>query len=152
QAARTPNAVAVECDGRYLSFRELNQEANRLARLLRERGADRNCLVALSVERSCDMVVGLLGILKSGAGYLPLDPYLSEDRKAFILEDSGVKIAVKGDDVKLPATKAQIVAVQEGIGSAGNLGIVTEPSDLAYALFTSESIGRARRVEVPHWA
>ena len=152
QAARTPNAIALESDGRYLTFRELNQEANRLARRLLEAGAGPDKLVALSMERSCDMVVGLLGILKSGAAYLPLDPYLPEERMAFILEDSQAGIVVAGADVKLPLTKAILVEAHEGTGSGSNLRIPVETSRLAYVLYTSGSTGRPKGVEIPHSA
>ena len=88
QASRTPNAVAVMFGEELLTYGELEQRANRVAhRLLASRAS--GTLVAICAERSLDMLVGMLGILKAGAAYLPLDPHYPTDRLAFVLEDSG---------------------------------------------------------------
>jgi amino acid adenylation domain-containing protein len=154
QAMRNPRAVAVECNHAWLTYRELNQSANRLARKLREAGAGPNVLVGLCVERSCDMVVALLAILKAGAAYLPLDPALPEERFRLILEDAQVSILLTEETRvgSLAATDANVVCINSGRGSAGNLDPVAGPDDLAYVLYTSGSTGRPKGVEIQHSA
>jgi amino acid adenylation domain-containing protein len=151
RAARNPCAVAVECDGAWLTYRELNQKANRLARKLRETGAGPETLVGLCVERSCDMAVALLAILKTGAAYLPLDPALPEERFRMILEDAKAPILLCGAGLR-PATSAKRVFTDEGVGSGGNLEAFTKPENLAYVLYTSGSTGRPKGVEISHSA
>ena len=91
RAAASPEAVAVVCEGSSLTYRELNRRANRLAHRLRTRGVGPETLVGLSLERSPELVVGILGILKAGGAYLPLDPDYPKDRLAFMVEDAGVR-------------------------------------------------------------
>ncbi|HEV8695741.1 MAG TPA: condensation domain-containing protein, partial [Lysobacter sp.] len=100
QAARHPDAVAIEFGTERLSYRALNEEANRIAHYLVAQGARPDTLVGLCAERSLDMIVGMLGILKAGAAYLPLDPSYPEDRLAYMLADSGVAIVLAGDEVR----------------------------------------------------
>ncbi|HEY4360943.1 MAG TPA: amino acid adenylation domain-containing protein [Bryobacteraceae bacterium] len=153
RAALTPRAIAVECDGIRLSYGELNQEANRLARRLQEAGAGSETLVALCVERSCDMVVSLLGILKAGAAYLPLDPALPQERFDLILEDAQAPILLteRGRDVT-PHPGTVVVYTDEGSGTSANLDSAGRPEDLAYVLYTSGSTGRPKGVEIQHAA
>ena len=92
QAARTPGATAVVCGAASCTYRDLDRRSNRLARWLRRHGAGPEAVVAISVERSVEMVVGLLGILKSGAACLPIDPLNPRERQAFLLEDAGASI------------------------------------------------------------
>ncbi|MBH3510366.1 amino acid adenylation domain-containing protein, partial [Pseudomonas aeruginosa] len=91
QAASAPEAIALVCGDEYLSYAELDMRAERLARGLRARGVAAEALVAIAAERSFDLVVGLLGILKAGAGYLPLDPNYPAERLAYMLRDSGAR-------------------------------------------------------------
>jgi non-ribosomal peptide synthetase component F len=88
QAANTPEAIAVTCGKESLTFSQLNARANQLARHLRGLGAGKESLVGISIDRSLDMAVAILGILKSGAGYLPLDPEYPHERLAFMLRDA----------------------------------------------------------------
>src|SRR6185312_4168950 len=92
QVERTPDATAVVCAGQSLSYAELNARANQLARYLRERGVDRDQRVGICVERSLEMVVGLLGILKAGGAYVPLDPSYPAERLAYMLSDSAPRV------------------------------------------------------------
>src|SRR5690606_18320950 len=93
-AARFPDATAVSLGGESLTYAELNARANRLARRLREeRGVRRQEIVALLAEPSLDMLVGIWGILKAGAAYLPIDPTYPEERIRFMLQDSGCRVA-----------------------------------------------------------
>ena len=92
QAARDPDAVAVVFEAEQLSYGELNARANRLAHHLRGLGVGPEVVVGLCVERSLDMVVGILGILKAGGAYLPLDPSYPKDRLAYLLNDAGISV------------------------------------------------------------
>jgi amino acid adenylation domain-containing protein len=152
RAARNPSAVAVECDGAWLTYRELNQNANRLARRLKEAGAGPETLVGLCVERSCEMVVALLAILKSGAAYLPLDPVLPEERFRMIVEDAQAPILLCGAGLRPSRSSAVVVFTDEGSGASGNLEALAKPENLAYVLYTSGSTGRPKGVEIPHSA
>src|SRR5262249_19205815 len=93
-ARQRPRAVAVEYEGQQLNYGELERRANQLAQALRQRGVGPETPVGLCVERSLDMVVGLLGILKAGAAYLPLDPDYPAQRLAFMLEDAGAQLVL----------------------------------------------------------
>jgi amino acid adenylation domain-containing protein len=154
RAAQNPRAVAVECDGVWLTYGELNQEANRLARRLREAGAGPETLVGLCVERSCDMVVALLAILKAGAAYLPLDPALPEERFRTILDDARASILVteRWRAGALTPSSATLVFTDEGSGTSGNLEALAKPENIAYVLYTSGSTGRPKGVEISHSA
>src|SRR4030095_6360354 len=92
QVERTPDAVALVWEDESLSYAQLNRRANWLAHHLRELGVTADQLVGLHIERGIEMVVGIIGILKAGAAYLPLDPVYPRDRVAFMLEDSGVQV------------------------------------------------------------
>src|ERR1043166_5068303 len=88
QAARNPNTTAIVCENDHLAFGELNARANQIARYLCDLGVGRESLVGLCIDRSVDMAVGILGILKAGAAYLPIDPEYPQERIAFMLEDA----------------------------------------------------------------
>ncbi|HLL48137.1 MAG TPA: AMP-binding protein, partial [Longimicrobiaceae bacterium] len=92
QAERTPGAEAVRWEGERLDYAELNRRANRLAHALRGRGVGPEVRVALCLERSVELVVGLLGVLKAGGAYVPLDPAYPRERLRFMLEDSGARL------------------------------------------------------------
>jgi non-ribosomal peptide synthetase component F len=111
QAARTPTATALIFEDQRLTYDELNQRANQLAHHLQSLGVGVETLVGIYVERSLEMVVGLLGVLKAGAAYVPLDPQYPQERVSFMLEDSGVRILLTQGRVveSLPAHGAQVV-------------------------------------------
>src|SRR6202041_1120678 len=94
QAARTPTAIAVEIDDKHLTYSQLNRRANQIAHYLRSLGVGPEVIVGICVERSLEMVTGLLGILKAGGAYLPLDRNYPEERTAYLLKDSGVSIVL----------------------------------------------------------
>ncbi|MGP4002444.1 amino acid adenylation domain-containing protein, partial [Streptomyces sp. 8N706] len=157
RAALLPDAVAVSCAGESLTYRELEESANRLARHLMGLGAGPGRLVALSVERGLQMVVGLLGILKSGAAYVPLDPAYPAERLAYMLEDSGAGLLVthRGLASGLPVAGVRVVdldAEREVIAGLPATAPVTSvsASDLAYVIYTSGSTGRPKGVAVEH--
>ncbi len=152
-----PDATAVTCADGSLTYRELDEAANRLAHHLVALGAGPGRLVALSVERGTQMAIGLLGILKSGAAYVPLDPAYPADRLTYMLQDSGAELLVshRGLSSGLPVTGVRVVDLDaEGDALAGLP--VTPPetgvsaSDLAYVIYTSGSTGRPKGVAIEH--
>jgi amino acid adenylation domain-containing protein/non-ribosomal peptide synthase protein (TIGR01720 family) len=157
QVERTPGAVAVAYEGRELTYRELNQRANRLAHRLRTLGVGPEVVVGLCLERSLDMIVGILGIFKAGGVHLPVDPVFPADRQAFLLEDANVRVLVTQERLLagLPPHTAQVVCVdrdaealdQESDASPVS-GVGTE--HLAYLIYTSGSTGKPKGVMVEH--
>ncbi|MEP6769656.1 MAG: amino acid adenylation domain-containing protein, partial [Acidobacteriota bacterium] len=157
QAERTPEAVAVEFGAESLSYRELNGRANRLARHLRARGSGPEAVIGLCMERSLEAIVGILGILKSGAAYLPMDPALPRERLRFMVEDSGVRSLVTHGAAAgaglLPGVDALFLdASWETIAlePADDLGSGAGPENLAYVMYTSGSTGKPKGVEIEH--
>ncbi len=157
QAARSPDAPAVSDGQASLSYRELNERSNRLARLLRQRGVGPETLVGLFVGRSASMMVGLLGILKAGGAYVPLDPIYPPDRLAFMLDDSEAKILVTETALleSLPIEGRDVVRLDsdwDGLGefSVENLPGGAKANNLAYVIYTSGSTGKPKGVMVEH--
>ncbi|MET7334477.1 amino acid adenylation domain-containing protein [Nonomuraea sp. NPDC005650] len=141
QARRTPDAVAVACGATSLTYRELDERANRVARWLRGRGIGRESVVAVRLPRSDWMVAAFLGIWKAGAAYLPLDPGMPEERTAWMVADSGARVVLADQDELAAAVAGQ---------PADNPGVPGSPDDLAYVIYTSGSTGRPKGVLVPH--
>ena len=108
QVERTPTAVAVVCEGESITYQQLNQKANQLARYLRSLGVAPETVVGILVDRSLDLVIGLLGILKAGGAYVPLDPAYPADRLAFMLEDSQARIVLTHERL-LPSLSETLV-------------------------------------------
>jgi non-ribosomal peptide synthetase component F/thioesterase domain-containing protein len=164
QVELAPEALAVVCEGRHWTYRELNQRANCLARQLRRRGVGHNVLVGLCVERSLEMVAGILGILKAGGAYVPLDPAYPRRRLALMLEEAQVPVLVTQNHLtgRLPSHRAELVDVGANSPSAACRRRGQETSaerrrvqdagtgDLAYVIFTSGSTGRPKGVMVRH--
>ncbi|HEX6862441.1 MAG TPA: amino acid adenylation domain-containing protein, partial [Thermoanaerobaculia bacterium] len=156
RAGLHPTREAVRFGGQSLTYGELNARANRLAHVLRGLGVGPEVLVGLCVERSLDMMVGLLGILKAGGAYVPLDPSYPADRLNFVVEDAHIPVLVTQSSLR-PLDVAQTVAIDE-IGLESRLGKETEPvrlagpENLAYVIYTSGSTGRPKGVGIPHRA
>ena len=157
QAERTPDAIAVVFGEQAITYDELNQRSNRLAHYLRDRGVKPDDLVAISVERSAGMVVGLLGILKAGAAYVPLDPNYPRERLAFMLADSGAAMLLTQERLleRLPEHAAQAVCLdregpQIAQHSGHNPSSNVSSGNLAYVIYTSGSTGQPKGVEIAH--
>lgn len=157
QAARTPDAIAVTYEGKALTYRELDARSNQLANHLRKLGAGPEVLVGLHMERSAELLIGIVGILKAGAAYLPLDPSYPADRLQFILADakSPILVTQRALREKLPPLEAAIVSVDEDAAkiaaeptTAPQSGAT--PSSLAYVIYTSGSTGKPKGVQIEH--
>ena len=158
-AAGTPNATAVVFENGQLAYHELNKRANQLAHYLLKLGVGPEVLVGICVERSLDMVVGLLGILKAGGAYVPLDPAYPHERLAFMLEDAEVSVLLTQSRLveRLPESSARLVSLdtdwhaiaQEGAENPANKA---KPENLAYVIYTSGSTGKPKGVQIPHRA
>ncbi|WP_053147013.1 non-ribosomal peptide synthase/polyketide synthase [Pseudomonas sp. P97.38] len=150
QAERTPERDALCFEGRRLSYDELNRRANQLAHYLRSRGVVANRPVALCVERSLDLLVGLLGILKAGGAYVPLDPTYPVDRLAYMLEDAqpalflGQKGLLEQLGADLPRLRLDSDAAHLADLPDDNLPALAGPNDLAYIMYTSGSTGKPK--------
>ena len=157
QSEQTPEAVAVEFESQQLTYQELNRRANQVAHHLRSLGVGPDGLVGICVERSLEMVIGLLGILKAGGAYVPLDPSYPQERLAFMLEDAQVPILLTQQQLveKLPEHQARVVCLDT------DSEVVTQQSEenplsevmadhLAYVMYTSGSTGRPKGVSVIH--
>jgi amino acid adenylation domain-containing protein len=151
QAARTPDLVALEFEGRTLTYAEMNGRANQLARLLRGKGVGPDVLVGVFAERSLEMVLALLAILKAGGAYVPLDPSYPAERLAHMLEDAQVSLVLAQPQLagRLPAQARNVLLLDSSwsayAGHAGNdLEDVGSPRDLCYVIFTSGSTGRPK--------
>ena len=164
QVARTPDAVAVVCEGSGLSYAELDACSNRLARYLVSLGAGPERLVAVAMERSAGLVVALLAVLKSGAAYLPVDPEYPAERVVYMLGDAGAVLLVCDQVMaaRVPAGDIARVVVDDEVCAAAVAGFPAArlddgeraarlwPAHPAYVMYTSGSTGRPKGVVVPH--
>ncbi|MGV4982340.1 amino acid adenylation domain-containing protein [Streptomyces sp. NRAIS4] len=151
QAARTPDAVAVVHEGESLTYAELNARANRLAHLLIARGAGPEKTVALALPRSADLVVALLGVVKSGAAYLPLDPDYPAERLAYMLDDARPFVTVTAPGTDIAAGDVLTPdAWSDPALPATDPDVPLDPAHPAYVIYTSGSTGRPKGVVVPH--
>ena len=170
QAARTPNAVAVECAGKSLTYHELNSRANQLARYLYKLDLGPDKLVGVCLERSLDMVTALLGILKAGGAYVPLDPKYPVARIAFMLKDARVSALIsrgriiengrwriEDDDLRssIRDPRLRIVCLDRGAAaikrhSGENPRVRVGAENLAYVIYTSASTGEPKGVAIEH--
>jgi amino acid adenylation domain-containing protein len=165
QAGQTPDALAVISQSlqqrmeEHITYHELNRRANQLAHYLSKLGVKPGTCVGISIERSVEMVVGLLGILKAGGAYVPLDPAFPRERLAFMLQDSQVPVLLTQASLlnELPAHSARAICLDadwETIAqeNAENPEGGATPADLAYILYTSGSTGKPKGVQIPHRA
>jgi len=155
QAAKTPTAPAVVFEDRSLTYAELNAQANRLAHYLREQGAGPEVLIGLCVERSPEMLIGLLGILKAGSAYVPLDPDYPEERLAYMVNDAGMPLVLTRRHwlEKLASCPADMICLDRDWPEierfdAENPPARNHPLDMAYLIYTSGSTGQPKAVAV----
>ncbi|MEH2120069.1 non-ribosomal peptide synthetase [Nostoc sp.] len=156
QVEKTPNAIAVVFENEQISYRELNQRANQLAHYLQSLGVGSEVLVGLCVERSLEMVVGVLGILKAGGAYVPLDYAYPQERLAFMLQDAQVSVLVTQEKLKagLPNHQAEIICLDTNwqfrdYGLDNPTHNITS-NNLAYVIYTSGSTGQPKGVQIQH--
>ncbi|MBK8549761.1 MAG: amino acid adenylation domain-containing protein [Ignavibacteria bacterium] len=158
QAAKTPDNVAVVFEKQSLTYKELNERSNQLAHYLNSKGVKEETLVPICIERGMDMITGILGILKSGAAYVPIDPEYPEERIKFILEDTGAEIIVSSlrSSDKLPASgEFEVILSDENLSLINeqpkvNLRSDIKPDNLAYIIYTSGSTGQPKGVMIEH--
>src|SRR5713226_7428875 len=159
QASATPDAIALVADNQELTYREMNYRANQLAHYLQKLGVGPNSLVGLCVERSLDMVVGLLAILKAGGAYVPLDPSSPTERLAFMLEDAHARVLITWNTIatRLSISNVNLVCLDTDWSiiaqqPADEPACAITPDDLAYVIYTSGSTGRPKGVEITHYS
>ncbi|MEH2280997.1 MAG: amino acid adenylation domain-containing protein [Nostoc sp.] len=157
QVERSPQAVAVVCENTQLTYRQLNNRANQLAHHLRALGVGPEVLVGICLERSLEMIVGLLGILKAGGAYVPLDPAYPSERLAFILEDTQTPVLLTQEKLlkNPPPHQAQVVCLDSNWqgniqNSQENPVNETTADNLIYVIYTSGSTGQPKGVMIPH--
>ena len=153
QAARRPEAIAVVCDGRELTYEELNRQANRLARHLRGLGVGPETMVGVLMERSSEMVIGLLGVLKAGGAYVPLDLNYPKQRLGLMLEETQVGLILTQEQWQksLPEFNGAVLCLDSELALFGdkeknNLSTVNHPDSLAFVFYTSGSTGKPKGV------
>ncbi len=158
QALRTPDAPAILCEGESLTYGELDARASLLAGFLRDLGVRRGTIIGLAVERSLEMAVGLLGVLKAGCAYLPLDPSYPEARLRLMLEDSRATLLLTQARLAeaLPRSTGLVLLDADWEEISRRTPVAREeyplPEDLAYVIYTSGSTGRPKGVAIPHGA
>ncbi|MCU5403047.1 amino acid adenylation domain-containing protein [Bacillus cereus] len=158
QAMIYPNTIAVTYEQEKITYKELNERANQLAHYLQKKGVGPDTLVGICVERSLEMIVGILGVLKAGGAYVPLDPTYPEQRLQYILEDASIQLFVTQESLKelkwLPENVESICLDrdQDEIGKESKTLPLSDvgPKNLAYVIYTSGSTGNPKGVMIEH--
>ncbi len=149
-----PNKTAISFQNVELTYRELNTKANQLAHILKAEGISNNDIVALCVERSIDVVIGMLAILKSGGAYLPIDVDYPQERKSYLLTNSQAKYIVTSKDTDVAVSEnCKIITVDYNVMSTYSSDTIynqNKPSDLAYIIYTSGTTGLPKGVQISH--
>jgi amino acid adenylation domain-containing protein len=156
-AATTPEATAVIWQGQSLTYSELNERANQLARYIQLLGVGREAIVGVYLQRSADLIVSLLAVLKAGAAYLPLDPTYPDERLAYMIADTNCSVIITQRDLAyaLPTSTAKCVCIDTewpeiARQSTLNPSVKASPENLAYVMYTSGSTGRPKGVTILH--
>ncbi len=157
QAAKTPDLAAVVYQGTTLSYRQLNERANQVAHYLRNRGVGPETLVGVCLNRTPEMVIGLVGIWKAGGAYVPLDPAYPQDRLSFMMNDSAAKFLLTSADLKrlFPTAADKTILLDSDWAeisreSSANPEPIAAPSNLAYVMYTSGSTGEPKGAMILH--
>lgn len=155
QARKVPNNIAVTQNQQTITYEQLNIRANKLAHELISRGVDRNTLVAVNINRSIDLVTAILGILKAGSGYLPLDSSYPTERLKFMLSHSKVELViVQNDNHQLDNQSLTFINIHSELleQPETNLNLISQDRDLLYVIYTSGSTGKPKGVAIHHSA
>ncbi|WP_034682010.1 non-ribosomal peptide synthetase, partial [Caldalkalibacillus mannanilyticus] len=154
QVERTPEGIAVVYQGQQLTYQELNEKGNRLAHTLREKGVNKEQLVAILAERSIELLVGIIGVLKAGGAYVPIDPEYPTERIRYMLEDSGAQVLLRQQHLQDRVSYAGQTLILEEAASYSNqtsrLEETSDPANLAYVIYTSGTTGQPKGVMVEH--
>ena len=159
RVSRRPEAVALTCDGVSLTYAEVNARANCIARRLIEYGVKPETLVGLCLDRTNEIVIAILAILKSGGAYLPIDLAYPPERLAFMLEDAQAPVLLTQRELtsKLPATKARVLCIEDVLETSSsdradeaNLPPTSNPENLAYVIYTSGTTGKPKGSLITH--
>ncbi|MCG7563275.1 non-ribosomal peptide synthetase [Pseudoalteromonas sp. McH1-42] len=160
QLAKTPDHIAAEFNDTAVTYSELHERVEQTAILLRSKGVQKGDLVGLYIDRGINMLVGLLGILKAGAAYVPLDPKFTKKRIEYIIQDSGLRVTLTSllsEDYQWLAESSEVIHIEDSINSEYqpndiNQARAEEPSasDLAYLIYTSGSTGKPKAVAIEH--
>jgi amino acid adenylation domain-containing protein len=162
EAGRRWDAVAVEYGEEQLSYAELNRRSNQLARYLRKRGVGAEVLVGICLERSLEMVIAVLGILKAGGGYVALDPDYPRERLRYMMEDAGIRVVLSGKSFEglMPERGMEVISLERegkvwqeaGEEEGSDVAVWVDGENLAYVSYTSGSTGKPKGVGIPHRA
>ncbi|MEA5549588.1 amino acid adenylation domain-containing protein [Anabaena cylindrica UHCC 0172] len=155
QAAANPDSIAVVCEGEVWTYQQLNQKANQLARFLQKHGISQEKPVGICLERSLDMVCAMLGVLKAGGCYVPIDPHYPTARIQSMLEDGKVNLLLTRSELKVNYGETIYLDIHKeeiATQATNNLDITVFPDNIAYIIFTSGSTGRPKGVAVSHQA
>lgn len=159
QASTRPHQIAVRCGEQQLTYAELDRRTEAVARRLREIGISSGGSVGVCLNRSTDMLAAVLGVMRSGAAYVPLDPAFPAERLAFMLADSGASVLIIEPDLRnaVDAGSCAVLDIGADLMSPADIvpsraGSLPRPDDLAYVLYTSGSTGRPKGVRIPHRA
>ncbi|MDQ3960063.1 MAG: amino acid adenylation domain-containing protein, partial [Pseudomonadota bacterium] len=157
QVAKTPDNTAVICGDTHLTYRDLDERANQLAHYLRKQGVGPETLLALCLDRSVEMIVALLGVLKAGGAYLPMDPEYPGERLGFMMEDAGVSHLITTRDLMdcVPTKVPSLILLDADRESIATESMTmpthaTSPNHIAYCIYTSGSTGKPKGVLVEH--
>jgi len=155
QVEKTPANIAVVFEDNRLTYRELNKRANQLARYLQSGGVKPDSLVGICVDRSLEMIIGVLGILKAGGAYVPIDPTYPKDRVSYMLEDAECEIVLTQEHLELPKTNSGIIYLDAGWGKIENepdedVKSEVKSDNLAYVIYTSGTTGKPKGTEITH--
>lgn len=157
QAVKTPEVFAVVCGQQHLTYSELNARANQLAHYLRHLNFGPESIIGLCVERTCEMIVGMLGVLKAGAAYVPIDPSYPQDRLAFMLDDAAVPLLLTQESLlsRLPERSGRNLCLDKDWDiisqhSPENLPSLARQNNLAYVIYTSGSTGTPKGTLLHH--
>jgi len=154
---QNPSNIALEFQGHTLTYAELDARTNQLAHHLRQRGVRAESLVGICLERSLEMILAIIGVLKAGGAYIPLDPSHPSDRIKYVLDDAHVKLLLTQNSLVeyLPTTAAEFVCLDPDWSSLQNeysrpIRSEVTPQNLAYVIYTSGSTGRPKGVQLQH--